>query len=305
MVPDVSLVVQVDGEGRVFVGAERQLFSLNRDLVLQQNVSLPSGVRAISLGSGGERLMVCTEDGSCAVYNSSHLSAGPSAVWPAFDFRIQRAYISIIERVFFVYNNIALFTSENAFYVGSSDESNTALRLAQYGGFQGSSNFERSTNYTIGRQYGRVYFCGGFVSGGNAYYIIIGVRTVKVMRVCDDGCSGSAKCGFNALHVETIECGSPDGYICEVQLVEGFAGTEGPSVILTRCDINSFTVCLVPVAEIDAAMDSNFNDCKDRPTTTASELFGNGRVNCTDLQVSCDKINSLSLTNSRLVTKYV
>ena len=114
--------------------------------------------------------------------------------------------------------------------------------------------------------------------------------------MCDNGCSGSAKCGFNALHVETIECGPPDedDYLCEVQLVEEFPGTKGPSVILTRCGYSP-TVCLVPVADIDAAMESKFNDCKDRPTMTTSELFGNGRVSCTDLQVSCGEINSLIL----------
>ena len=33
-------------------------------------------------------------------------------------------------------------------------------------------------------------------------------RTAKVIRVCDNGCSSSAKiiCSFNALYVETIEC---------------------------------------------------------------------------------------------------
>ena len=42
--------VQVYGEGRVFAAAGRQLFSLNRDLVLQQNVSLPSDVPGLWRG---------------------------------------------------------------------------------------------------------------------------------------------------------------------------------------------------------------------------------------------------------------
>ena len=40
-------------------------------------------------------------------------------------------------------------------------------------------------------------------------------------------------------------------YMCKVQLVEESAGTEGPSVILSRCSYPSGTVCLVSVAKID------------------------------------------------------
>ena len=280
--PD-SIQVEVDEEGRVFVAAGRQLLSLSRDLALQQNVSLSSDVLRMSQGSGGERLVVCTEDGSCAVYNSSHLSAGPSSVWQL------------------VYENrndtFALFTSENSFYFGHFAE--TEVRLAQYGGLQGYSNYVRSTNYAIGRQASWRFF-DGFVSGGNAYYIISSSslnNTVEVMRVCDNGCSGSAKCDFNALQVVAIKYGGSYNYLCGEQLMEVFAGTKGPSLIMTMRAPDFFgpsIVCLVPVAAIDTAMESKFTDCRDRPAMTTSELFGNGRINCTDLQVSHGNNNDIN-----------
>ena len=281
----------VDGQGRVFVAAGRQLLRLNRDLVPQQNVSLSSDAVRISLGSGGERLVVCTLDGSCDVYRTSDLSAGPSSSFPS---ALPGALAA----------NPVLFTSENSFYVGSHDQTPSdidsgTIRLAQFGGLQGSSNFVRSMNYPVLNPQGflRIFF-GGFVSGGNAYYLATDLEPtpnndigVKVMRVCDNGCNGPATCDFDALYEETIGCGGSFGRtndgVCGVSLVEDFAGTEGPSMLVSRCRprrTDSNLVCLLPLVDIDVAMETRFNDCRAVPSSR-SELIWNNRISCSDLQV--------------------
>ncbi len=66
--------VKVDGEGRDFVAAGSQLIRLSRDLVPELSLNLSSDAVNISLSSGGDLLVVCTTDLSCAVYHTSNLT---------------------------------------------------------------------------------------------------------------------------------------------------------------------------------------------------------------------------------------
>ena len=122
--------LQVDGEGRAFVGAGRQLLRLNSELVPEQNITLSAGAVNISLSSGGERLVVCLEDSSCAVYNASDLSAEPSLVQAS-------ALTNVVNR-------------GQLLYVGSFDPTDSGsgvfgtIRLSQVGGVEGANNFVRT-----------------------------------------------------------------------------------------------------------------------------------------------------------------
>ena len=285
--------LQVDGEGKAFVAAGRQLLRLNSELVPEQNITLSAGAVNISLSSGGERLVVCLEDSSCAVYNASDLSAEPSLVQAS-------ALTDVVNRV-------AVFTAGDSFYVGIYDPTisfsavSGTIRLMQVGGIEGA-NFVRSIDYdTFPGTFQRNFFAG-FMSGTNAYYITFdanpaNTKGVKVMRVCHvTGCPGvSATCGISALYEELLVCGArafgtvEDG-VCGVSVVEDFAGTTGTGIVISRCRREfqeSNVVCYVPVAEVDRIMDTRYDSCS----------VGNGQVNldwtifngdCRSSDVSCN-----------------
>jgi hypothetical protein len=264
--------LQVDGEGRAFVAAGRQLLRLNRELVPEQNVTLSSHILDISLSSGGGSLFVCFESRSCAVYNTGDLSAGP-----------------ILERdsvLTDVVNRVALFTAGDSFYVGMFDPTDagvpgiidgfSTIRLSQVGGFGRASNrFTRSRDYAvIERDYNRNFYAG-FRSGNNAYYLTIDARSreepaLKVTRLCHaTGCPGGTDtCAVTALYEERIVCGGSihatrDG-ICGLSVVEDFAGITGTSILVSRCRQDSRVsnvICLLPVADIDRVMDDRYSSC--------------------------------------------
>ena len=297
--------LQVDGEGRAFVAAGRQLLRLNSELVPEQNITLSAGAVTISLSSGGARLVVCLEDSSCAVYNTSDLSAGPSLVQAS-------ALTDVVNRA-------ALFTAGDSFYVGIYDTTDDTgggvsgtIRLSQVGGLEGA-NFVRSMDYdTFPGTFQRNFFAG-FMSGTNAYYIASDTnsattRGIKVMRVCHvTGCpGGSATCGISALYEEQLVCGDfsfgavGDG-VCGVSVVEDFAGTTGTGIVISRCRQGfqgSNVVCYVPVAEVDRIMDTRYDSCS----------MGNGQVNldwtlfngdCRQSDVSCNPSPPTSVLKPR------
>ena len=281
--------LQVDGEGRAFVAAGRQLLRLNSELVPEQNITLPADAVDISLSSGGERLVVCLEDSSCAVYNASDLSAEPSLVQAS----------ALTE----VVNGVALFTAGDSYYTGSHElMDGTAvpsgiIRLTQVGGLEGA-NFVRDMDYdTFPGTFQRDFFAG-FMSGTNAYFIASdtnpdGARGIKVMRVCHvTGCpGGSATCGISALYEEQLVCGDRtfsdvgDG-VCGVSVIEDFAGTTGTGIVISRCRRgfqDSNVVCYVPVAEVDRIMDTRYDSCS----------LGNGFVNLewTEFNGACHQLD--------------
>ena len=260
--------LQVDQEGRAFVAAGSQLLRLSSSLVPEQTVNLSSVAVNISLSSGGEWLVVCTTDLSCAVHNASDLTAVSSTS--------EAALVNS--------NRVAVFTAGNSFYVGSAEvragddgEDLGDIRLRQAYGLDGSGVFERSTDYTVTRDLFQRDFFAGFISGSNVYYIVTdhnppNVRAIRIMRACHvTGCpGGSPSCGFTALYEENIiGCGGPlsnddDDTVCGVSVVEDFAGVSGTSVLVSRCRVNSLDnnlVCLVHLSDIDNRMDSRYDQC--------------------------------------------
>ena len=262
--------LQVDGEGRAFVAAGNQLLRLNSDLGIEQSVTLSSDAVNISLSSGGEWLVVCSADLSCAVHSANDLST------------VSLTSASALAAA----NRVALFTAGDSFYVGSHDPTDMGasapggiLRLQQVYGLNGSSEFTRSTNYVVSTNNFRRDFFSGFMSGDNSYYIVSdhspsSRRDVRIMRVCHvTSCpSGESTCGVTAVYEEIIPCGGQvigggDG-VCGVSLVEDFAETSGPSLVMARCrqgstrpNYESNRICVVPISEVDSRMDEKYDEC--------------------------------------------
>ena len=258
--------LQVDGEGRAFIAAGNKLLRLNSDLGIEQSVTLSSDAVNISLSSGGEWLVVCSADLSCAVHSANDLSTVSSTSGSALA----------------AANRVALFTAGDSFYVGSHDPTPTAsggtLRLQQVYGLSGSSDFTRSTDYVASISNFRRDFFSGFMSGTNSYYVVSDsqpgtIHEVRIMRVCHvTSCpSGASTCGVTAVYEEIIICGgefeiadSADDGVCGVSLVENFAGTSGPSLVMARCrreSTSSNFICVVPISEVDSRMDEKYDEC--------------------------------------------
>ena len=283
--------LQVDGEGRAFVTAGNQLLRLNSDLGIEQSITLSSDAVNISLSSGGEWLVVCSADLSCAVHSANDLSTVSSTSASALA----------------AANRVALFTAGDSFYVGSHEPTDMGtsapggiLRLQQVYGLSGSSEFTRSTNYAVSRNNFRRDFFSGFMSGANSFYVVSdhqpgSVRDVRIMRVCHvTNCpSGASTCGVTAVYEEIIPCGglitdrSDDG-VCGVSLIEDFAGTSGPSLVMARCrqdqSKSSNLICVVPISEVDSRMDERYDDC--------SSGTGSLNVAWLDDALSCSSITA-------------
>ena len=291
--PSAPLVLRVDEQGRAFLAAGGQLLRLDSELNLEQNVTLPASAISISLGAGGRRLVVCTEDASCAVYNTNDLA----------DVSLVRS--SVLAAQVGTVSSAGLFTAGNTFYAANHDSTFSSsggaigrIRLIQVDGLEGPSNFMRSTDYNVlsPESFERIFF-GGFVSDSNAYFIATDLQNsrdfngMRVMRVCDGNCSGTATCPFSALYEESIFCGNPslsdsDDGVCGLSVVEDFAGTQGTSILVSRCHPgfpNDNLVCLVPVTEIDRVMGTRFSRCQS-DSTEREELFWRIRIFCSSVQ---------------------
>jgi len=241
----------VDGDGRAFLAAGRQLLRLDSTLALQENVTLGSSVVRVALSSDQRRVVVCLGDLSCAVYNASDFAAGE---------QLRRPGASASSEV------LALFTAEdNSFYVGSIlTGASPSMNLRQYG--FGDRDFERSSDYSIQTgQFMRRFF-GGFVNGANAYYFVAdgdprAVRGLRVLRTCDSS-------SFEALYELRLDCGSdpfPQGsVICGLSVLDSFAGSSDTTVVLARCNTGSSPrnrICSFQLADIDNSMNRKYSEC--------------------------------------------
>ena len=258
------------GKGRAFVAAGNQLLRLNSDLGIEQSVTLSSDAVNISLSSGGKWLVVCSADLSCAVHSANDLST----------------VSSISDSALAAANRAALFTAGDSFYVGSHNPTEMGasalggiLRLQQVYGLSGSTDFTRSTDYAVSATNFQRDFFSGFLSGMNSYFIVSdhqssSRRDVRIMRsrVCHvTSCpSGASTCEVTAVYEEIIPCGgsiadSADDGVCGVSLVEYFAGTSSPSLVMARCRQDQSTrsnlICVVPISEVDSRMDEKYGDC--------------------------------------------
>ena len=269
--------LQVDGSGRVFVGAGDQLIRLDSNLVPQENLTLASEVQVvnISLSSDGSRLVVCLTDLSCAVYNANDFSTGPV-------FSRAGALVSLQE--------IALFATEDSFYVGSVELEGSVtdrnIVLGEYG-----LSDSRTVMYNNDRNVFERVFYGGFVRGGYAYYFVSDdgnnndVPALRVMRVCD----GTPQ--FSVLYETQLICGgrtfSANDRSCGLSLMESFSTLNEPTVVVTRCrDGNANLVCLFTLAQIDNEMDQIYDECSTSTGTFQVDVaWFNTHRTCSNFQV--------------------
>ena len=276
--------MKVDGDGQVFLATGNQLLRLDSSLALQENVTLDSSVLRVALSSDERRVVVCLSDLSCAVYNTSDFGAGEQS---------RRIGASASSDV------VALFTAEvNSFYVGSIISGAVNLMNFRQYGF-GDRDFVRSTDYYIQRFGLMRMFFGGVVSGTNAYYFMTDsnprdVRGLRVLRACDIS-TCSSPCEFAALYELRIDCGSGSfpstSVICGLSVLDSFAGSTDPAVVLARCNTGSSArnrVCSFRLADIDREMDRKYVECAGGTGDihVSWDFSGSlGRRSCTDFQV--------------------
>ena len=247
--------MKVDGDGRVFLADGSQLLRLDSALALQENVTLASSVVRVALSSDERRVVVCLGDLSCAVYNASDFTAGE---------QLRRTVDASSSS-----NEVALFTAEeNSFYVGNfriiREGQSPTILLGHYG--FGDRNFTRTSDYQASRSGFQRTFFNGFVSGGNAYYLMTDgdprdVRGLRVLRTCDSS-------SFEALYELRIDCGSgtfPQGsVICGLSVLDSFAGSSDTTVVLARCNADASgrnRVCSFLLTDIDNRMNTYYTQC--------------------------------------------
>ena len=247
--------LQVDGSsGAVFVATGRRVYRLDGGLAERDAATLGSEVLNIALSHDGTRLVACLSDFSCVVLNASELSAPPSLVAEGVHGATDAG--------------ITLFTAgDGSFYVGSTRVNGigvqTHILLGRYGG-----SFNRTVEYEINRDgFGRNFF-GGFVSGSNAYFLVFDttptapndLRSVRVMRVCDDG-------GFNALYERTLFCGASigsDTNVAGASLTTDFTGTPGSALALGQGrpgGVQNYVCLLAISSDIDVELDTRYSEC--------------------------------------------
>ena len=256
--PEASRIFRADSQGRTFVAAGNRLFRLNRDLVLQETVNLPNPAVDIDIETVAERLVVCSQI-SCTIFNTNNLN-------------------NIIATRGFPLGNrdyVNVFTAGYTFYLtnitlpfGGNDGT---IILRQYG-YSEANTFLRSQQFHITAANLNRKIYRGLLSGNYTYFIVFDHTpyALKVMRVCHaSGCAGVSRCSFQALYEETFTCGGDpsndeNDRICDVSLVENFAGTSGASIVISKCrpqDILDNAVCVIKIADIDATMDRRYNEC--------------------------------------------
>ncbi len=250
--------VKVDGEGRAFVAAGNKLFRLSRDLVPELSLNLSSDAVNISLSSGGDLLVVCTTDLSCTVYHTSNLTI------QALVNNEGMPPLRETERV-------ALFTAEDSFYVGSLFSASGAqdtISLRQID--LGDGSYIRSRDYEVLQSGFFRGFYGGFTYGNYSYFIAVDyvpTRQLKIMRVCH--VTGGCPCPFSALYEEDSTCGGSvsagvNDRICGLSVMDNFAGSQGTSIIVSRCRGESTSrnlVCAMDLTDVDRNMDLRYNEC--------------------------------------------
>ncbi len=278
--------LQVDSQGRTYIIAGNQLLRLNRDLQLEQNVSLPDSAATFSLSPDEQRLFLCVNgmtDRSCYLYYSpSDLTLPPVATG-----------VSIVGSGGATATS---FATEGSFYVGSyevmvSSSSVGRMELSQYiyGDGTGTPMIRTRDDYlAIESQFDRRMLYG-FVRGDYAYYVTVDggdAPNYRILRVCHaTNCAGNpSPCTFTALYEQATQCGNRFGSgggenLCGLSLVEDFSGVSGPSVIVSRCrlDRNSDnTVCSYNLTAIDSNMDARCDRC--------SMDIGDSRLSWTDFR---------------------
>ena len=246
--------LQVDTAGKIYTLSGSQVYRLNSNLELEETRNLSSEAVNISLSSDGRWLVVCLTDLSCEVYNATNFSAGHV-------FREKNVITSM--------DNIALFVTEDSFYVGGIvSGAQPMIVLGQYVFARKQGSTANSTrSYAITRSgFQRNFYGFGFVRGSNTYYFATdnepsSFRRLKVLRVCHNS-------DFGALYELSLRCGGrtpgSNTRISGVSVVDNFAGMSGPTVVLSTnrpLPSSQNVVCLYNLEAIDRRIQEKFDSC--------------------------------------------
>ncbi len=271
--PQLSLTnstLLVDSQGRNYIIAGNKLLRLNRDLQLEQNLSLPDSASTFSLSPDEQRLFVCVNgmtDRSCYLYSPSDLTVPPVATG-----------VSIVGSGGATATS---FATEGSFYVGSYEVMKTSnslgrMKLSQYIYGEGTDTpmIRTEDDYLATESRFDRKMLYGFMRGDYAYYVTVDggdTPNYRILRVCHaTNCSENpSSCTFTALYEQAIQCGNRFGSgggedLCGLSLVEDFSGVSGPSVIVSRCRLDRSsdnTVCSYNLTAIDSNMDARYDRC--------------------------------------------
>ena len=268
--PQTNNSLQVDSQGKAYLLSGNHLLRLNRDLQLEQNVSLPDLGATLSLSPDDQRLLVCVNgmmSRSCFIYDPSDLTT--------------QAVTTGVSIVGAGTATATSFSTEGSFYVGSyvvlggSSSIVGMMRLSHYIYGDGSGTpVIRSRNFDALETSFVRRLLFGFVKDMHAYFVVVdpgenaGFRVLRVCHVTSCAAS-SSPCSIGGLYEQTLQCGNRISRLggddfCGATLVDNFGAVPGPNLIVSRCrqdrdDDNH--VCLFNLTAIDANMDLRYDEC--------------------------------------------
>ena len=223
--------MKVDSGGRVFLATGNQLFRLDDNLTVEENVTLGSSVLRVALSSDERRLAVCWTDAfrsnlTCGVFNASNFDAGPERRVRMFSAATNEVSVLDMMTLFAAHHSgddygfyVAFYEDQEGIICGgqSVDYICDQSHITQFGSVGGTS-FIRRGKYVNYRQthlthnLTRAYFSqslfsdyhepfvGGFVEGNYTYWFATAVvhflppwRYIVMMRAChrNDGCGAN------------------------------------------------------------------------------------------------------------------
>ncbi len=223
------------------------MIRLSRDLVPELSLNLSSDAVNIS---GGDLLVVCTTDLSCAVYHTSNLT---------IQTLVNNEGMPPLRET----ERVALFTAENSFYVGSlfsASGTRDTIRLI----LKMAVTFVLETMKYCKLVFSEVSMVDLVMATIPTSLLWIMLQQLRIMRVCH--VTGGCPC---ALYEEDFTCGGSvsagvNDRICGLSVMENFAGSPGTSIIVSRCrgfSTLSNLVCAMNLTDVDRNMDLRYSEC--------------------------------------------
>lgn len=251
--------VAVSSDGKVYVVADKSLYSLHTNLSLEQSVTLTTRdtvANKVALSSDDNLLVVCFKDGTCFIYSVDDNRLN-------FLYRVNAAVPNA---------NVAVTPGgiiPGHFYFGSSGVrrlgANSIILLRAYDFLwaeevliRSSQNFVINNSTFVGREF---YYAFQYTS--YIYYIVMDAATnlsssgIKVLRVCEDANDTS----FSAMFEVELRCSTGENTLVanSINVVE----SKEPKIVIGLEYDSSYEICSFYISDIDSAMDRVFQECAD------------------------------------------
>lgn len=254
--------VAVSSSGQLYIVAGKKLYLLQSNLSLQQSITLTAKdttANKVVLSLDETTLIACLRDGTCFIYAVEDHSL-------TFQYGVNAAIAN--EGVAVAEGGII----PNQFYFGSSGYinpgENHVILLKAYDFFWGeemrsSENFIVTNSSFVSRDFYHAFKYSSYI-----YYIVIDTATnlslsgIKVLRVCDDVNDTS----FSAMFEVELRCSNMEQNTIianSVQIVEGYRGTRGVTILIGFRSENGHKVCSFDISDVDTAIENVFQECID------------------------------------------